>query len=140
PAQLADYEALCKATIALLSPNGRARAVFSPVTLPNGMTLIPDWTTRYASLLDLPDPAATPASMRALNLELRIGRREIMRASGLQLRPFHLVTLSAAYHLWTGSAAARQAEQCLLELTQKLTNYCACRLAGVGALAIIGES
>jgi hypothetical protein len=104
------------------------------------MTLIPDWTARYSALLELPEPAETPAPMRALDIELRQGRREIMQTSGLRLRPFHLVTMAAAYHLWIRSGSARQAEQILLELTEHLANYCACRLAGVGALALMGEA
>jgi hypothetical protein len=140
PAQLADYRSLCRATIALLSPNGRARAVFSPFALPNGQTLIPDWTTRFGLLLDLPEPAATPTAMRALDLELRGGRREILQSPSKRLRAFHLVTMAAAYHLWIRSASARQAEQCLLELTRHLGNYCASRLAGVGALALVGDA
>jgi hypothetical protein len=140
PAQLADYRALCRATIALLSANGRARAVFSPLLLPNGVTLIPEWTARYAALLEVPDLAVTPASFRALARELSGGLHEIMRTSSLRLRPFHLVTMAAAYHLWIRSASARSAEQCLLELTKHLTNYCACRLAGIGALALMGDT
>ena len=137
-AQLPVYRALCGATLSLVSANGRARAVFSPLVVTDGGTLIPDWIRRFAPLLELPEQSTAPVPVLALDRALRSGRRALEK--GMHIRPFHLITMAAAYHLWVGSASARQAEECLMELTRHLANYAACRLAGVGVLALMGDA
>jgi hypothetical protein len=137
PEQRADYRALCRWTLALLSANGRARAVFSPLELPDGATLIPEWTRRYSRLLELTEAVAPHAPLRGLAARLRSARKGL--EPRMLIRPFHVITMAAAYHVWVGTTAARDAEDCLIELTEHLPHYCACRVAGVGALALMAE-
>lgn len=135
--QRADYKALCRWTLALLSANGRARAVFSPLELHDGGTLIPEWTRRYSKLLELTESVSPHAPLRMLAARLRSARKSL--EPHMLIRPFHLITMSAAYHVWVGTSAARSAEECLVELSEHLPHYFACRVAGVGALALMAE-
>ena len=137
PEQRADYRALCRWTLALLSANGRARAVFSPLELRDGGTVIPEWTRRYSRLLELTAAVSPHASLRVLAARLRSARKGL--EPRMMIRPLHVITMAAAYHVRVGTTSARDAEECLTELTEHLPHYCACRVAGVGALALMAE-